>query len=441
MSQESVTNTLDVLPITKTQQLLLKQSKDNSTFFHDSHHSKRNKAKLENKIRKPEQTILSHEEHTSTAKKNSSDSTVFLESCRHNEQTNLGPTMKEEIKECNKTNFTTEENITTEKRMTVQKQDENPVILEISSDHLKPSSGQLKPIKNSNKSKNKCKNIKKEKAGHLYPSDHKYITQTNDTCETICRNFWIEGGPERLAFLNSPYNGVTLTTRHKFKKWTVLRVNDQIPNPGAISSDEDEVSDDDINEVVCSFCISGDEVKGNKIVLCDGPNCPIALHQHCHGPLQIPEKEYYCEACEAKKFVNENKRPVHCAVCGSFSAQYPWTLRSGRWIHINCLGKPIKATGKRGRKGGKGEKDIVKVVKQKVLASMCPTDNDNDDDNDIDHDDGREKTTTYRGDIRDDIWTTIMGNKLEGKCCVCAVGIVRKDKGKGKVLYIIIRFI
>ncbi len=37
----------------------------------------------------------------------------------------------------------------------------------------------------------------------------------------------------------------------------------------------------------------------NAILLCDGPGCKVALHQHCCGVAEIPEGDWLCNGCAA----------------------------------------------------------------------------------------------------------------------------------------------
>ena len=37
----------------------------------------------------------------------------------------------------------------------------------------------------------------------------------------------------------------------------------------------------------------------NAILLCDGPGCEVALHQHCCGVAEIPEGDWLCDGCAA----------------------------------------------------------------------------------------------------------------------------------------------
>ena len=61
-----------------------------------------------------------------------------------------------------------------------------------------------------------------------------YYCLENDTCVTICSSLTIAGGVDELIRLNSPYNGVKVTKKTKFKAGTALRINESVENPGAV---------------------------------------------------------------------------------------------------------------------------------------------------------------------------------------------------------------
>lgn len=63
------------------------------------------------------------------------------------------------------------------------------------------------------------------------------------------------------------------------------------------------------DDVICDACRDGDSVDGNQIVLCDG--CDVAIHQRCYGIGEVPEGDWFCERCIAKKA----KDPVSSGFC------------------------------------------------------------------------------------------------------------------------------
>jgi len=51
------------------------------------------------------------------------------------------------------------------------------------------------------------------------------------------------------------------------------------------------------------MCRSGDDRKGNEILLCDGEGCPAARHMHCLTPplSRVPRGNWFCPECAAKR--------------------------------------------------------------------------------------------------------------------------------------------
>lgn len=69
--------------------------------------------------------------------------------------------------------------------------------------------------------------------GRIVSEEHLYYCLENDTCSSICSSFTINGGVDELIRLNSPYNGVKVTKKTKFKAGTALRIDESVENPGA----------------------------------------------------------------------------------------------------------------------------------------------------------------------------------------------------------------
>lgn len=72
--------------------------------------------------------------------------------------------------------------------------------------------------------------------GRIVTEKQLYYCLENDTCVTICSSLTIDGGVDELIRLNSPYNGVKVTKKTKFKAGTALRINESVENPGATQS-------------------------------------------------------------------------------------------------------------------------------------------------------------------------------------------------------------
>lgn len=72
--------------------------------------------------------------------------------------------------------------------------------------------------------------------GRVVAEENLYYCNENDTCVTICSSISVAGGVDELIRLNSPYNGVKVTKKTKFKAGTALRINESVENPGATQS-------------------------------------------------------------------------------------------------------------------------------------------------------------------------------------------------------------
>ena len=81
--------------------------------------------------------------------------------------------------------------------------------------------------------------------GKIVAEKHLYYCNENDTCVKICSSWSIDCNVDELIRLNSPYRGVKLNKRTKFKAGTALRINDSVENPGSIlvETDDDEEED------------------------------------------------------------------------------------------------------------------------------------------------------------------------------------------------------
>ena len=70
--------------------------------------------------------------------------------------------------------------------------------------------------------------------GRVVTEESLYYCNENDTCIKICSSISVEGGVDELIRLNSPYDGVIVTKKTKFKAGTALRINESVENPGDV---------------------------------------------------------------------------------------------------------------------------------------------------------------------------------------------------------------
>lgn len=78
------------------------------------------------------------------------------------------------------------------------------------------------------------------------------------------------------------------------------------------------------------------------ILLCEGPGCLVAVHQHCYGVSKVPKGKWVCDGCAAKLDPNGS----HCAVCPVNGGALRKVSRLGRvlsaqpaaarFIHLAC---------------------------------------------------------------------------------------------------------
>jgi hypothetical protein len=208
--------------------------------------------------------------------------------------------------------------------------------------------------------------------------------------------------------LNSPYEGTKVTKKTKFKAGTRLRINESVENPGA---DLVEADGDDEDDTVCSKCLQGHSPTNNPIICCDGPDCKIALHKICANLKKVPKRyePWHCDPCEDRKFVHDGVRPMECGGCGSSQANDPWEKRAGQWFHVKCIGSSFLKQKRKYR-----TKEKIHAPHEDEKSSIL---------------DIERSSMTNREEVRNDVWTIIMGTKLEGSCPVCGTGLIRKEKG------------
>lgn len=60
----------------------------------------------------------------------------------------------------------------------------------------------------------------------------------------------------------------------------------------------------EVAQIVCDKCGSGEESKGNLILLCDGPDCQTALHMACLNPPMQRQpwktRDWFCPSCRVR---------------------------------------------------------------------------------------------------------------------------------------------
>nr|KAJ3422196.1 Protein AF-17 [Polyrhizophydium stewartii] len=98
--------------------------------------------------------------------------------------------------------------------------------------------------------------------------------------------------------------------------------DDQDETSSSSSSSNDEDSDaetgDDDDETACAICGKDYSPAKNCIVLCDGKDCDIPVHQKCYGIDVVPpgDEKWFCQRCEDNVPVDKTvpKQYIH-AVC------------------------------------------------------------------------------------------------------------------------------
>ncbi|CAO2209627.1 unnamed protein product [Urochloa humidicola] len=97
---------------------------------------------------------------------------------------------------------------------------------------------------------------------------------------------------------------------------------------------EQEAVDED-DGVLCAVCGSTDGDPSDPIVFCDG--CDLMVHASCYGnPLAqaIPDGDWFCSLCSAKKSKPAAARPS-CCLCPAKGGAMKRTTE-GQWAHISC---------------------------------------------------------------------------------------------------------
>lgn len=91
-------------------------------------------------------------------------------------------------------------------------------------------------------------------------------------------------------------------------------------------------------EAVCAICDDEESPPRNPIVFCD--RCNLATHQRCYGITELPDGDWFCDACAA----GESPNNLQCAVCPRTGGAYKRVaMTSGvhsfggaKWAHVVC---------------------------------------------------------------------------------------------------------
>eukprot|EP00941_MAST-03F_sp_MAST-3F-sp1_P003536 g3536.t1 len=129
--------------------------------------------------------------------------------------------------------------------------------------------------------------------------------------------------------------------------WTISA--DGRPDAKAKIEQVDFAAEDDS---VCSVCFDGESGENNPIVFCD--RCDIAIHQACYGVQDIPEGDYFCDACvyvmkmesklkekkakcygQKQSILERVQSTVKCALCPTTGGALKRTV-CGKWAHLTC---------------------------------------------------------------------------------------------------------
>ncbi|KAF5730777.1 PHD finger family protein [Tripterygium wilfordii] len=108
----------------------------------------------------------------------------------------------------------------------------------------------------------------------------------------------------------------------------------------SLQEQNEEISDDEDDGIVCAICKSTDGDPSDPIVFCDG--CNLMAHSTCYGdPLikGIPEGDWFCAQCLASRSSEDQNQekpaPFSCCLCPVKEGAMKPTS-DGRWAHILC---------------------------------------------------------------------------------------------------------
>ena len=106
-------------------------------------------------------------------------------------------------------------------------------------------------------------------------------------------------------------------------------------------------------DAVCHVCNDGDVSPINQIIFCD--SCNVAVHQNCYGIQNVPEGDFFCDACKffkssaSRASEDERKKslPIVCELCpcreGAFYRCHDIQPRDicnthteVKWCHVVC---------------------------------------------------------------------------------------------------------
>jgi hypothetical protein len=90
--------------------------------------------------------------------------------------------------------------------------------------------------------------------------------------------------------------------------------------------------------LMCGVCSDGGWTDSNLIVLCDGDNCDVAVHQECYGIHVIPQGDdpWYCERCTHTQKKPNKSGKTRCLLCAEEGGPMK---RVGKlqWVHVLCV--------------------------------------------------------------------------------------------------------
>ena len=103
-------------------------------------------------------------------------------------------------------------------------------------------------------------------------------------------------------------------------------------------SKESSGQDDDETCCVCGQD-AGDE--DDELVFCDGSDCNVIVHQTCYGIKALPEGDWFCDVCLARRAASSKRErdfTPRCPVCPRTDGAFVRTFegRDGGWAHVNC---------------------------------------------------------------------------------------------------------
>mmetsp|Transcript_100366 Transcript_100366/g.287198 ORF Transcript_100366/g.287198 Transcript_100366/m.287198 type:complete len:1303 (-) Transcript_100366:2366-6274(-) len=104
-------------------------------------------------------------------------------------------------------------------------------------------------------------------------------------------------------------------------------------------SDTESCDSDDVAEVEedgrCDVCNGETSESSDPIVFCS--TCGLGVHQMCYGIARIPEGDWDCDACTAKRLPLQHRPPsTRCALCKIRDGAVKQST-CGTWAHLVCV--------------------------------------------------------------------------------------------------------